>query len=307
MLNINELILNDIDLNNDELIKGIYTGSNNIIFDIINKLKIGGECFIVLPYNIAFYNKTTNDYISLRKFLLKTCDLKEIIYLPLGMFDYNIKLFILYFIKNIENPNNTYQTDIINFYDYNSFNNSKNLIISANIHDIIINNFSFNFTDYIKEDVISNNDYIIKTINDIATITYGDNNDNNDNDKKYKIYGYKNENKMTNKYNRDGFNIIITKYKVFLTEEKLFLNNYAISIKPKSDVILHKFLGYYLLYKYKNINIKTLKKLELSIPPIEVQEEIINYIDNNNKIIINLNNEIDDINHKSCFLFFNIN
>ena len=96
MLNINDISLDDgdvIDLSNNKLIKGIHM-DNNIIFDIIENLSIGGECFIVLPYNSTFYNKTDNDYIYLRKYLLKTCDLKEIIYLPVGMFNINIKLII---------------------------------------------------------------------------------------------------------------------------------------------------------------------------------------------------------------------
>lgn len=307
MLNINDMNI-DIDLSNDKLIKGISMDSN-IIFDIIEKLIIGGECFIVLPYNSIFYNKIDNDYISLRKHILKTCDVKEIIYLPTGMFNKNLKMFILYFIKTSE-KNNKYQTHNINFYDYNFFDNSKDLLTSANINDIIINNCSLNFTDYVKETFLAPEYYIIKTLSDIANITYGDGNydiNNYDDDGKYKIYGCKNENKTTNKYNRDGFNIIVTKYKVILTEEKLFLNNYAVSIKPKTDIILHKYLAYYLFFKYKNINLKTLKNLQISIPSIEVQEEIINFIDDNNKNITDLNNQIDDIKLKSAALFYNIN
>jgi restriction endonuclease S subunit len=53
--------------------------------------------------------------------------------------------------------------------------------------------------------------------------------------------------------------------------------------------------------------LKTLKNLQISIPSIEVQEEIINFIDDNNKNIINLNNQIDDIKLKSAALFYNIN
>ena len=90
-----------------------------------------------------------------------------------------------------------------------------------------------------------------------------------------------------------------------ITEEKVFINNLAVSVKPKTDIISHKYLGYYLLYKYKDINLKTLKNFEIAIPPVEVQEEIINYIDVNNRIIINLQNEINDIKYKSSMWFLN--
>jgi hypothetical protein len=307
MVNINELITNTIDLTNDELIMGSNINNTYIINDIIKSLKIGGECIIIIPFDIKLYNKEINDYILFRKNILKKCILKEIIYLPIGIFNIDVKLCVLYFIKS--NDDN-YQTEIINFYDYNSFNNSKQFLLSASIDDLITNKFSFNYTDYIKESPLSNENFIIKSLNDIAFINYGniyndnDDNDENDNDDKYKIIGYK-EDKKGGKYNCEGFNIIITKYKVMITEEKLFINNYAVSVKPKTDIISHKYLGYYLLYKYKNINLKTLNKFQIAIPPVEVQDEIVNFIEINNRIILNLENEINDIKHKSSLWFLN--
>lgn len=303
MVNINDLISNNIDLTNDNLIMGSNINNSYIINDIIKSLKIGGECIIIIPYDIKLYHKEINEYVSFRKNILKNCILKEIIYLPIGIFNIDIKLCVLYFIKN----NKYYQKELISFYDYNSFNNSKILLLSTSIDDIITHNFSFNYTDYIKEKPLSINNFIFKNLSKIAFIDYGNiyNNDTNDNDNdNYKIIGYKDE-KMGNKYNRDGFNIIITKYKVMLTDEKLFLNNYAVSIKPKCDIIRHKYLGYYLLYKYKNINLNSLKKFQIAIPPIEVQDEIINFIETNNRIIINLENEINDIKYKSSLWFLN--
>jgi|694.fasta_scaffold12257_17 hypothetical protein len=305
MVNINELITNTIDLTNDELIMGSNINNTYIINDIIKSLKIGGECIIIIPFDIKLYNKEINDYILFRKNILKKCILKEIIYLPIGIFNIDVKLCVLYFIKS--NDDN-YQTEIINFYDYNSFNNSKQFLLSASIDELITNKFSFNYTDYIKESPLSNENFIIKSLNDIAFINYGniynDNNNENDNDDKYKIIGYK-EDKKGGKYNCEGFNIIITKYKVMITEEKLFINNYAVSVKPKTDIISHKYLGYYLLYKYKNINLKTLNKFQIAIPPVEVQDEIVNFIEINNRIILNLENEINDIKHKSSLWFLN--
>ena len=78
MVNINELISNNIDLTNDKLIMGYNIDDTYIINDIINSLKIGGECIIIIPYDIKLYNKEINDYISFRKNILKNCILKEI-------------------------------------------------------------------------------------------------------------------------------------------------------------------------------------------------------------------------------------
>ena len=283
-----------------------YSNENKIEItsDIINiistNVKIDDNCMIILPYDIKLYNRENKDYIYIREFLLKTCDIKDIIYLPIGIFNIDIKLCILHFIKKRNETfiftnnkiTNIHQTNNINFYDYNYFNN------------ITTNQYSFNYIDYIQEkQILSSEQLIYKTINDIALIQYGNRNNrnNNNNNEKYKIYGNKNNNNISNNYNRDGFNIIITKYEIKLTNEKIFLNNYGISVKPKSDLILHKYLGYYLFYNYKNINLKTLHLFEISIPSIEIQKEIINYLDNIHNTISKLQDEINELNNQSIY------
>lgn len=308
----NELNINDLlsfYANKDEI-----ELTSDIITIIKNMVKIDDKCMIIMPYDIQLYNKENKDYIYNREILLKTCDVKDVIYLPLGICNINIKLCILNFIKkrdetfiyNNKKITTIHQTQNINFHEYNSFTNDKHLLITVPINKIKNNNYSFNYIDYIQDKSIFSNDTLIyKTIDEISLIEYGnknnndDNNDNNDNEK-YKIYGYKNKrNDITsNNYNREGFNIIITKYEVALTTDKIFLNNYGISIKPKSDIILHKYLGYYLFYNYKNINLKTIKTLEIEIPSLEIQEEIIKYFDNIHNTISILEKEIFDLRKK---------
>jgi hypothetical protein len=258
---------------------------------------------MILPYDSYLYNM---EYI--RELLLKICNVKDIIYLPTGIFNTDIKLCILHFIKKRNEKfiftndkiTNIHQTSNINFYDYNNFNNSIKLLINVSINKIINNKYSFNYIDYIKEKSIFHSEQLIyKTINEIALIQYGDKNKNENGN--YDIYGNKNKNMKSNNYNRDGFNIIITKYELKLTNEKLFLNNYGLSLKPKSDLILHKYLGYYLFYNYKNINLKTLHLFEISIPSIEIQEEIIKYLDNIHNTISKLENEIKELNNQSFY------
>jgi hypothetical protein len=290
--------------------------SSEIKTDIINiikdYIKIDDNCMILLPYDIELYNKENKDFIYIREFLLKTCNVKDIIYLPLGICNINIKLCILYFIKKRDEKfiftknkiTNIHQTQNINFYDYNAFNNSKQLLLTVPINKIKNNKYSFNYIDYIQETKISSNDTLIyKTIDEIALIQYGNKNENKNKNKngKYKIYGNKNKNEKSDIYNREGFNIIITKYEVALINENIFLNNYGLSIKPKSDLILHKYLGYFLFYNYKDINIKTLKSFEISIPSLEIQEEIIKYLDNIHNTISHLENEIKELNDQSLY------
>jgi hypothetical protein len=302
----------------------------DITLDIINiistMIKIDERCLILVPYDNQLYNKENDDFIYIREFLLKTCDVRDIIYLPIGICNIDIKLCFLHFTKKRDEQfiisknkiTNIHQTHKINFYDYNYFNNTKQLLIDVPINKIKNNKYSFNYIDYIQENKIISKDFFnIKKINEIAIIQYGNKIDNNNKKGIYKIYGNKNKNDNDNdndnendndngnkksiNYNRDGFNIIITRYEVALTTEKIFLNNYGVSIKSKSELILNKYLGYYLYYNYKDINIKTLHLFEISIPSLEVQEEIIKYLDNINNTIKNLKNEIKELNNQSFY------
>ena len=311
MLFISEEKENNDELNINDLIS-FYSDkeidiSSDIINIISNDVKIDDNCMMILPYDSYLYNM---EYI--RELLLKICNVKDIIYLPTGIFNTDIKLCILHFIKKRNEKfiftndkiTNIHQTSNINFYDYNYFNNTKQLLITVSINKITTNQYSFNYIDYIKEKSIFHSEQLIyKTINEIALIQYGDKNKNGNGNGNgnYDIYGNKNKNMKSNNYNRDGFNIIITKYEIKLTNEKIFLNNYGISVKPKSDLILHKYLGYYLFYNYKNINLKTLHLFEISIPSIEIQEEIIKYLDNIHNTISKLENEIKELNNQSFY------
>ena len=119
---------------------------------IIYMLKINGKCAIVLPDGQDLFSKTNKKLIAIREYLMKTCDLKEIIYLPSGIFTYtNIKTCIFYFIKKKEGKEilektkkdykfcNECQTSSVSFYNYE---NEKKLLIEVPIEKIRNNNYS---------------------------------------------------------------------------------------------------------------------------------------------------------------------
>ena len=72
-------------------------------------LKINGKCAVVLPDGQDLFSKTNTTLVAIREYLMKTCDLKEIIYLPSGIFTYtSIKTCVFYFVKKREG------TDVLN-------------------------------------------------------------------------------------------------------------------------------------------------------------------------------------------------
>ena len=159
---------------------------------IIYMLKINGKCAVVLPDGQDLFSKTNITLILIRKYLMKTCDLKEIIYLPSGIFTYtSIKTCVFYFVKkkegievletnfNITKTNkvlgknykfiDTHETKQVQFYDYNLYEDIKKLLIEVSIEKIINNSYSLNYTEYINnEKEIYNESIIIKTLGEIC-------------------------------------------------------------------------------------------------------------------------------------------
>ena len=148
---------------------------------IIHMLKINGKCAIVLPDGQDLFSKTNATLVKIREYLMKTCDLKEIIYLPSGIFTYtSIKTCVFYFVKKREGTDvletkikvsktqketgrdykfsKTHQTTKIKFYDTMLINAGKaneelikNLLVEVPIEKIASNSYSLNYAEYMKD------------------------------------------------------------------------------------------------------------------------------------------------------------
>jgi len=142
---------------------------------IIYMLKINGKCAVVLPDGQDLFSKSNNRLVAIREYLLKTCDLKEIIYLPSGIFTYtSIKTCVFYFVKKREGKDvletkikigktqketgrdykfsKTHQTTKVKFYDYNPYEDVKNLLVEVPIEKLASNSYSLNYAEYMKDD-----------------------------------------------------------------------------------------------------------------------------------------------------------
>lgn len=138
---------------------------------IIYMLKINGRCAVVLPSGQDLFSKNKT-LVMIRQYLLKTCDLKEVIYLPSNTFTYTtIETCIFYFVKKEEGNsvlqktyrnkkpvysfNKKYSTERVYFYSYNCELNNKELLVKVDIEQIISNDCSLIVKDYIKVNNLS--------------------------------------------------------------------------------------------------------------------------------------------------------
>lgn len=190
--------------NYPEKSKQIPIKSNNAVYLfiqlIIYMLKINGRAAVVCPNGQELYNKNKIP-VAIREYLMKTCELKEVIYLPPGIFsNTNVNTSILYFVKKIENPFMTpeqikqrddmnkklkikilakdrklynfvdeVQTQEVSFYNFDIKSENKNLLITVPINKIVEKSYSLNHQEYVEKE-----DNRYKLIGEIITKKLGE-------------------------------------------------------------------------------------------------------------------------------------
>ncbi len=308
---------------------------------IIHMLKINGKCAIVLPDGQDLFSKTNTTLISIREYLMKTCDLKEIIYLPSGIFTYtSIKTCVFYFIKKKEgtdvlNTNikvsktqketgrtyqfsKTHQTHSVKFYDYNPYEDVKNLLVDVPIEKIASNSYSLNYTEYMKEEVESekyDDSIMVKTLGEVCDIDIGgtpsrSNNEYYENgsniwvsvkelnggyiyDSKEKITDLGVENSSVKLFKKDTilFSFKLSIGKTAIVGSSLYTNEAIAGITSKNnELLINKYIYYYLtINDFSNLgtgmigngslNKKSLSQIIIPIPSLERQNEIVQYLD----------------------------
>jgi len=304
---------------------------------IIYMLKIGGKCAVVLPDGQDLFSKTNATLVAVREYLMKTCDLKEIIYLPSGIFTYtSIKTCVFYFVKKREGMDvleteikiskaqketgreykfsRTHQTTKVKFYDYNPYEDVKNLLVEVPIEKIANNSYSLNYAEYIKdenEEERYEEGVVIKTIGEIFNCKMGKFNSNDmDGNGIIPFYSCKSSNPVGfhSSYSFDypeylllvcaggsQNNIIgenVGMGKCYYVKGKTACMANVCSLVAKSQEYDIKYINYYLNINRLNTNKKAhfttnlgrislddIKSIKIPIPSLERQEEIVKYLD----------------------------
>lgn len=317
------------DLKNDYI--PIKTNNSVSLFIqlIIYILKINGRCCIIVPDGEILHGNCSNLSI-IREYLMKTCELKEIIYLPQNSFTYtSIKTCILYFIKkeepkdilnlkiNISKLNKEtrriytfkkeHMTNIVKFYN---IDNNKNLLLEVDINSITKNNYSLNYKDYLIDNNVNN-----KQLEELCSFRNGKQlSKSKFIEGPYPVIG----GGLTpvglhNDFNRDENTILcsssgtagyISKYSTKIWASDCF------SIKVKDKNILNAdFLYYYLksiqeeIYKLRtgtaqpHIYIKNIETLKIPVISLSEQFEVVKKIENMKLEISKKEEEIKQLNN----------
>ena len=298
----------------------IKTDNAAILFlqAIIHMLKINGRCALVLPEGKELFSKG-KELVAVREYLMKTCDLKEVIYLPAGTFTHtSIKTCVFYFHKKKEGTDvletklshskttqketsrvykfdKTHQTHNVKFYNYNTENDTKDLLLEVDIEVIANNNYSLNYAEYMKEvTAVYSDGVVVKTLGEICIFlpkskrkaSYGE---------KQGKFPFYTSSQICSKYcdicdYEDECLIIGTggtsnvKYSIKFS---CSTDNFIIKFRN----IIAKYIYYYLLHNLEvlqsgfvgvgiqHISKEYLSSIKIPIPSLDRQQEVVKYLD----------------------------
>ena len=281
---------------------------------IIYILKVNGRCAVVFPNGKELFSKS-KEHIVVREFLLKTCDLHRIVYLPKDSFtNTSIKTCIFHFTKKCNGADvfsdvkNTktkrtytfkknHKTKNVEFYDYDMVNSKYEKLISVPIEKMAEKSYSFNYSEYIEvQEVEHDDDVVIKTLGEICEFkpkskrkaSYGN---------KSGPYPFFTSSNICNKFcdssdYKDECIIIGTGGSANIKYSKEFscsTDNFVLS--SRDDNIYVKYIYYYLfnsLDKLQNgfigtglmhISKEYIVNITIPIPSLEKQKELIEQLD----------------------------
>ena len=285
---------------------------------ILTHLKPKGRAGIIVPEGIIF--QSGKAYKDLRKKLVEN-GLIGVISLPAGVFNpYSpVKTSILIIDKNKQNKD-VFMTKILNDgyslgsqrnpIELNDLPKILNLIkkqsIEDNFHFVsrseIIKNkdITFQLNQYIKQEITSS--YNIVELKEVAEVNFGTRIvKKNTQGTKYDVYGGGGKTFRTDEFNREN-ELIVSRFAmsqqcVRFVEGKFYLNDSGLSLKVRSDKINQKFLNSVLLNiqdqiyscgrgaAQKNLNIDQFYNINIPLPPLDKQQEIVDEIEQYQKVI----------------------
>ena len=290
----------------------IKTGGKNseVLFlqMMINCLNINGRCASVMLDGQKMYGSSSG-YDKVREYLMKSCDLHEVILCPAGTFTSTAsKTCILFFTKKKERKDvveisgtkrilkfcKSHSTKKVKFYDFNPDTEEKHFIKEVEINEIASKKYSLNYTEYgIEEEEIQDEEGIEwleleKVYDKISTGS-----SINKNEIKEGIYPYYGANGIVNYvdiYDYDGEYLLIGRAgssgKINYVKGKFKPNDNVFVISAKNIRYIYYLL---VLNKYfKNIikdgvipviNKTNISKIKVPIPSIEMQNKIVKFLD----------------------------
>ena len=277
-----------------KLFKEIYpieTNNGACLFTqhFVYKLEENGLGIIILPDGEIFDGNSKWSK-TFRKWLLTNVNLKMIIKMPQGTFEHaGVKTNVLVFTKNGKTEN-------IQYLDTTKECNVVKELFTITEEDLKSTNYSLDMSAYLVEEETNFKVPLVK-LGDICEFKFGKNIPKRDRvlktDNNYPYYGSNGISGYTNNYTFEGKNMLLgdqgsqwfNSLQLTDTEEKYNISNHTINISVKDEINFD--YVYYILksldFKKFNkdsamipeINFDRFKDYKIPLPPLEIQEKIV--------------------------------
>jgi type I restriction-modification system DNA methylase subunit len=319
-------------LYDDDISKNIFYGetkSGTMLFLMagLNSIKDGNQLIMVSPNGKEIFSKT-KEYSNIRKKTMEIANVYRIAILP----DCSFKPYtsVQTLILMMEKGKKTDKIEFVKLEKDKDSNLKENKICSVKYKDIEKKNYSWNYKEYYSDNTsikYENLKYI--KLNEICEVNIGGtpsrsnseyfNNGNNlwvqisDLKEKYisitkeKITDDAINNSSVKKINKGDIllSFKLTIGKVAIADDNMYCNE-AIAFFRGNEYVNTNYLFYYFLTNdiTQNkkgsigngaLNKEDLKNLEIPIPPIEVQNQIVNELDSYYRIKENMQNTLNDL------------
>ena len=259
----------------------------------IKKLKNNGICNIVLPDGQLTNSKTS---IKLREYLVNECDLKAVLTIPNGTFKHaGVATIVLFFSKQEET-----RTSEVKFYTAVDNCSEYKLLCTVDNETLEQNKYVLNYKNYMpKEERKTRGNVELKTLGELCELVKGKHSStktitNEEGKAKFITLAFEEKWQYTNEYDFDddvvfiGYTSSGKNWPLHYYKGKYKYCNLLYKIKT-NDEILPRYLYYYLLSnirdsipeKYikgtanKSLNTELFNKIQIPVPDLEVQKEII--------------------------------
>lgn len=258
-------------------------------------LNLGGRCAVIVPEGVLFNDSTIHQ--GTRKHLIEKYNLKKIILMSDSFFmNTNVKCAVLYWTNEEE------KTKQVEYYDIKYIDNKiqETHLLTVDVKTIKANDYYLGINKYTEKEETKFNGVEYKKLGDICEIQNGkrivkSQVETGD----YPVYGgggltsfytneYTHEGK-TCKISREGMSLHNC---VLILNEKYYLNSQALTITSNNKkILINDFLWYYLFQNKQlvfncgrgsaqlAIDMKEFKNLEIPIPSLELQQQIVDVLD----------------------------
>jgi type I restriction-modification system DNA methylase subunit len=258
-----------------------------------------GRCAVIVPDGMLFNDSSLHNEI--RKQLVENFNLKKVVGLSDDFFlNTGVKTSILYFTKDGK------KTEDVDFSSIKLKNNEieETSIIKVKYNELKTNKFSLFVNKYNVQAIEKVQGVEYKKLGDVCKITFGKRIKKDDvsvdedyNGEKYPCYGGGDISFYMKEYNREGTNLLISRFGlsekcVRLTKGKLWLNDSGFTLLSNDSKLMQEYLNYYILIMkqktiydlstgscQKNINIDEFNNIEIPIPSLSIQKQIVESLD----------------------------